>query len=271
MKTIARIVILAFVALVSLYPVSMVSAQSATSPSSFKRMEVVRPDRSQGEISRQDEYFGGNLFRRIIQYRDGRMSTTEFHPNGVRKGEMIRDKDGIATIKLFQEDGEGLFRITVIEPGKVVISNYRQDGESVWYKQTLVESDRSTEYFDSAGRLRVQRHFEKTGFMEVNVFDVSGKLAYTQVWRPGDDGSTVSGYVLDHLIEPMADGKSRKINLDGSAVSGLEYLDKAGSLIRTESADSLGQPVERQMLREFAPGDDPTIPARQVPSTMIKR
>lgn len=109
--------------------------------------------------------------------------------------------------------------------------------------------------------------------MKVTVFSASGDVSYIQFWRPSSvSDRNESGYILDHLVEPQKDGQSRKVVLDRRDVQRCDYLDKAGSLIRSESLGNLTEPVDRSRLREFAPLDDPTIPRphNQLPSNSMK-
>lgn len=245
-----------------------VNAQSAIPQPYFRSQEIAKPDTDQGELSRVDNYLGDKLFRRVIIYRDGRHSTTEYLPSGKPKSELVRSKDGkTTTIKLFNQGSEGgLFRISVITDGKVEQFDYREDGVTLWVKQTITGTDRVSEYFDDAGKLKVKREFERTGYMKVTVFDGSGAVDYTQYWRPG-----TAGYILDHLLEPIGDGKSRKVILDGNQVKGCDYLDQAGALVRSEGFDQLSVPIDKTRLKEFAPDDDPTVPGQKIPASRVKR
>ena len=267
-------------ALVSL-PVQPALAQtaipfdSARAFDSMRRSETVVPDQSLGEMSRVDHYLGDKLFRRVVRYQDGRLSTTEFLPTGQKKGEMIRSGDGTVTVKLFTSDGDGLYKVSIISPDqKVEQIEYRPDGETIWARRLISDGEQSGEYFDDAGRLKLRREFEKTGYMKVTVFSASGDVSYIQFWRPSSvSDRNESGYILDHLVEPQKDGQSRKVVLDRRDVQRCDYLDKAGSLIRSESLGNLSEPVDRSRLREFAPLDDPTIPRphSQLPSNSMKQ
>ena len=74
----SAIVLLALVSL----PVQPALAQtaipfdSAKAFDSMRRSETVVPDQSLGEMSRVDHYLGDKLFRRVVRYQDGRLSTT---------------------------------------------------------------------------------------------------------------------------------------------------------------------------------------------------
>lgn len=235
---------------------------SVESFDSVRRSKSLVPDLSQGEVSRVDHYFGDKLFRRVIRYDDGRLSTTEFLPTGRKKGETIRSGDGTVTVKLFNADGDGLYKVSIISPDqKIEQLEYRPDGETLWARRLISDGDQAGEYFDDLGRLKLRREFEKTGYMKVTVFSASGDVSYIQFWRPNSSSDQrESGYILDHLLEPQKNGQSRKVILDRLDVQRCDYLDKAGSLIRSESLGDLTEPVDRSRLREYAPLDDPTIP-----------
>jgi hypothetical protein len=251
------------VALVSsVVPLSM--AQSAD-PSSFKRVEQATPDHAKGEVSVSLEFFGDDLFKRHTTYKDGSVSTIEYLPDGKPKAELIESKGGTKTVRLFDATGSGLIRETVLKNGLIEVTDFRSDGRTVWYKQFISKAGKTAQYFDKTGRLKLEREFLASGKMKVTVFNGAGAVQYIQVWVPSG-----RRYMLDHILEPLGGGSSRKIILIRGRPDRCDYLKKDGSLIRSETNGNFSKPVDRMRLREFDPSDDKTCPGIRLPSARMR-
>lgn len=272
-KYLRRVLMMALPAVVvALMSVPLANAQGRFDNfGSFRRVEAVEPDTTAGEVTRSNEYLGDTLFRTTVRYQNGSVKIQEYLPGGVIKAEVLTDSGGASTVKLFTADGKGIARLTRIEKGRIEQTVYRSDGKTLWTRSVITQagsgpSQRQVDYFDTSGRLRVHREFDASGEMNVTVYDGQGSLAYKQRWVSG-----VSGYVLVMVEEPLPGKQSRRLYVTGSKVDRCENLRSDGTVSSTEPGDRLSSPVDAMRLREYAPGDDPSIPEGIEPDRRIKR